>query len=67
MKPDIFANGGDRGKNNTPESNLCKELGIETIYNIGGGKVRSSSTLVKELTQKKRQNDLEKYRSQLAF
>jgi len=67
IRPDIFANGGDRGNTNTPEVRLCKELGIETLWNVGGGKVRSSSFLVKDATQKKRMKDLEKYRGQMAF
>jgi len=46
IQPDIFANGGDRGKNNIPELSLCKQLGITTAFNVGGKKIRSSSTLV---------------------
>ncbi len=46
VKPDIFANGGDRGKGNTPESDVCKELGIRMVFGVGhGGKVQSSSWL----------------------
>jgi len=67
IRPDIFANGGDRENTNTPEVRLCKELGIETLWNVGGGKVRSSSILVKDVTQKKRKKDLEIYRGQMAF
>lgn len=66
-RPDIFANGGDRGSHTTPEAQLCEELGIELMYDVGGGKVRSSSVLVKEVTQKKRSKDLEKFRSQSAL
>ncbi len=48
IKPTIFANGGDRFADNIPEFKLCNELGIEMIFNVGhGGKVRSSSELVK--------------------
>ena len=48
-KPTYFANGGDRGKDNTPEVLLCKELGIELLWGIGGEeKVESSSELVKK-------------------
>jgi len=43
----VFANGGDRGKDNVPEVPLCKELGIEMIWGIGGGKIQSSSDLIK--------------------
>ena len=66
LKPDIFANGGDREKVNTPEARYCRENSIEMIWNIGGGKIQSSSTMVKEVTQKKRTKDLEKWRNQLA-
>lgn len=47
MRPDFFANGGDRVAENTPELKLCVELGIRPIFNIGGGKTNSSSELVK--------------------
>ncbi len=46
IKPDYFANGGDRKTDNTPEMTVCEELGIEMLWNIGGGKIQSSSTLV---------------------
>ena len=46
FKPDYFANGGDRYDTNTPEMNVCEELGIKMLWNIGGGKVQSSSDLV---------------------
>ena len=67
LQPDIFANGGDRGASTTPEARLCKELGIELMYDVGGDKVRSSSKLVKEVTEKKRKKDLERFRSQMAL
>ena len=43
---DIFANGGDRTNTNTPEKKLCEELGIKMLWNVGGGKIQSSSDLV---------------------
>ena len=46
ISPDAFANGGDRKDTNTPEMDLCKELGIEMLWNVGGGKIQSSSSLV---------------------
>jgi len=46
IKLDAFANGGDRKEDNTPEMDVCKELGIEMLWNVGGGKIQSSSTLV---------------------
>ena len=45
-RPDAFANGGDRKGNNTPEVALCNQLGIELLWNVGGGKIQSSSDLV---------------------
>ena len=45
IKPDYFANGGDRKTNNTPEMDVCEELGIEMLWGVGGGKIQSSSTL----------------------
>ena len=46
LKPDYFANGGDRKNNNTPEMALCEQLGIKLLWNAGGGKIQSSSELV---------------------
>lgn len=46
IKPDYFANGGDRGVENTPELTLCLDLGIKPVFGIGGEKVASSSKLV---------------------
>ena len=46
IKPDYFANGGDRKDTNTPEMDVCAELGIKLLWNVGGGKIQSSSTLV---------------------
>ena len=47
--PTYFANGGDRGKDNTPEVLLCKELGIKLLWGIGGDeKVESSSRLTRK-------------------
>ncbi len=52
LKPDIFANGGDRKADNIPEYELCNRLGIQMVFNIGaGGKVQSSSELVKKATK----------------
>jgi cytidyltransferase-like protein len=55
-KPDFFANGGDRTSNNTPEKQVCEEIGIEMVWNVGGGKVRSSSELVKEANENRSKN-----------
>ena len=41
-----FANGGDRGKGNTPEMDVCRKLDVTMLWNIGGGKIQSSSWLI---------------------
>lgn len=47
LKPDIFANGGDRTKKNVPEDAVCKRIGCKMVFNVGaGGKIQSSSSLV---------------------
>ena len=57
LKPDIFANGGDRNKKDarkkssslSPEQVLCQKLGIKMVFNVGkGGKIQSSSWLAKK-------------------
>jgi D-beta-D-heptose 7-phosphate kinase/D-beta-D-heptose 1-phosphate adenosyltransferase len=56
VRPDIFANGGDRKPDGdpVPEVELCDKLGIACVYNVGqGGKVQSSSWLVAKLKEKK--------------
>jgi D-beta-D-heptose 7-phosphate kinase/D-beta-D-heptose 1-phosphate adenosyltransferase len=50
LKPTYFANGGDRSRNNTPEQDVCEELGVEMLWSIGGDEKRdSSSDLVKRI------------------
>ena len=46
VKPDIFANGGDRGKGNVPELDVCRELDVVMLWGVGGGKIQSSSWLI---------------------
>jgi len=49
-KPTYFANGGDRGRNNTPEQSVCEELGVELLWGVGGDKkLASSSDLVQNV------------------
>ena len=35
-----FANGGDRGKENVPEVEVCKDLGVVMLWGVGGGKIQ---------------------------
>lgn len=48
---EYFGNGGDRGKDNTPEKVICKTMGIKMIYGLGGEKRQSSSDLVKNVQE----------------
>lgn len=47
--PDIFANGGDRkNSKDIPEAEVCDRLGIKMVFNVGGSKTQSSSTIIKK-------------------
>ncbi len=52
IQPAIFANGGDRkSEKDIPETDVCRAHGIEMVFNVGrGGKVQSSSELLKRFT-----------------
>ena len=43
-----FGNGGDRTNQTTPEIEFCKNNNIELLWNLGGGKIQSSSKLLKK-------------------
>lgn len=45
IRPDYFGNGGDRTNKNTPELDVCVELGIQPVFELGGGKFNSSSAI----------------------
>jgi D-beta-D-heptose 7-phosphate kinase/D-beta-D-heptose 1-phosphate adenosyltransferase len=47
IRPKYFCNGGDRKEDNIPEVALCKEMGIEMVFNVGGHKRTSSSAILK--------------------
>jgi len=49
LKPTYFTKGGDRAApEDIPEWDICKEVGCKVLFNIGGGKVQSSSWLIEE-------------------
>ena len=52
LKPDIFANGGDRHQGEIPEAAICHKLGIKMIDGLGD-KIQSSSDLVKKAEEAK--------------
>ena len=43
----FFGNGGDRTNKTTPELEFCNNNNIEMIWGLGGGKIQSSSDLLK--------------------
>jgi len=62
IKPDIFANGGDRNEKNAADPasslyhdiNTCKVIGTQMIFNIGdGGKIQSSSWLLENYLKRR--------------
>ena len=44
IKPDVFANGGDRATSEVPETPICKKFNIRMVDGLGD-KIRSSSSL----------------------
>jgi D-beta-D-heptose 7-phosphate kinase/D-beta-D-heptose 1-phosphate adenosyltransferase len=53
IRPNIFCNGGDRNPNtaSSKEVEVCTRLGIELVYNVGGGKHDSSSNILKRASE----------------
>ena len=65
-KPDFFANGGDRGKSNTPEQSVCEEMGVELLWEIGGDyKADASSNLVERFRKNTENNDVAPQRTKV--
>jgi len=49
LEPTYFANGGDRGRTNTPEQAVCEEIGVKLLWGVGGEeKLESSSNLTRK-------------------
>ena len=44
IKPDVFANGGDRATSEVPETPVCKKFNIKMVDGLGD-KIRRSSSL----------------------
>ena len=42
----VFVNGGDRGKDNIPETSVCKELGVDLVFGVGGTNKANSSSWI---------------------
>jgi len=48
LKPDIYAKGGDRGPDNTPEAAVCREIGCDIAYGVSA-KLGSTGAIRKRL------------------
>ena len=52
LRPVIFTKGGDRDSSqNVPEFDLCEKVGCKVLFNVGGGKIQSSSDLVRAIKE----------------
>ena len=52
LRPIIFTKGGDRDSAaNVPEFDLCERIGCKVMFGVGGGKIQSSSDLVKAVKE----------------
>jgi len=61
IKPDIFANGGDRVKKNVPEVEICKKINCRMVFNVGrDGKMQSSSWLLAKFLKSANNNNEKK-------
>ena len=53
LHPIVFTKGGDRtDATNVPEFSICERIGCEVMFNVGGGKIQSSSDLIAGARQK---------------
>jgi D-beta-D-heptose 7-phosphate kinase/D-beta-D-heptose 1-phosphate adenosyltransferase len=53
LKPSVFTKGGDRdAAANVPEFDLCNQIGCEVRFGVGGGKIQSSSDLVRAIKER---------------
>jgi cytidyltransferase-like protein len=52
LRPIIFTKGGDRDSAaNVPEFDLCEKISCKVMFGVGGGKIQSSSDLVKAIKE----------------
>jgi cytidyltransferase-like protein len=49
----MFANGGDRGKDNIPETAVCRECSVELVFGVGGNNKANSSSWILAAWNKK--------------
>ena len=54
LRPIFFTKGGDRDSAaNVPEFDLCEKIGCRVMFGVGGGKIQSSSDLVRAVKENK--------------
>jgi D-beta-D-heptose 7-phosphate kinase/D-beta-D-heptose 1-phosphate adenosyltransferase len=44
-----FSKGGDKNISNIPEAQTCDNCGIRMVFDVGGGKIQSSSWLINKI------------------
>ena len=49
----VFANGGDRTKDNIPEMPTCAECGVDIVFGVGGDNKANSSSWILDKYNKK--------------
>ncbi len=68
IKPDIWANGGDKNTLESipqSEAEACEKVGCKMVFNVGGGKIRSSSELLRKWCESEEKGGGEFYGSEL--
>lgn len=61
LKPDIFAQGGDRYFGEVPETDICKDLGIKRVQGLGA-KIRASSDILGKMEEyESKETKIEEY------
>jgi D-beta-D-heptose 7-phosphate kinase/D-beta-D-heptose 1-phosphate adenosyltransferase len=57
VRPIVFTKGGDRtSSENVPEFEVCEKMNCAVVFNVGGGKIQSSSELVEKMKENKNEN-----------
>ena len=58
LRPTYFTKGGDRAApEDIPEWEICQEVECEVLFNVGGGKIQSSSWLLRKLEEEVKNED----------
>ena len=58
IKPTYFTKGGDRAApEDIPEWQVCQDINCDVLFNVGGGKIQSSSWLLRKLEKEVENNE----------